>query len=155
MKRKGISPLIAAVLLIAFTMAVAAILTAWVTSFTQDTTGQVGNESERLVSCSFASIDIYDAVLSGSTLTVNVANTGTRDLNNVTLVLFHDDGSINETWAGPIASGDVVSVDGSGSIGSGAFNNVGTTSVGDLDRVRASSPECPEASVETSDFTQN
>ncbi len=33
-KRKGVSPLIAAVLLIAFTMAVAALLTAWVTQFT-------------------------------------------------------------------------------------------------------------------------
>ena len=34
-RRKGVSPLIAAVLLIAFTMAIAAILTAWVTSFTK------------------------------------------------------------------------------------------------------------------------
>jgi len=35
-KRKAVSPLIAAVLLIAFTMVIAAILTAWVTTFTQD-----------------------------------------------------------------------------------------------------------------------
>ena len=34
--RKAVSPLIAAVLLIAFTMAIAAILTAWVTTFTKD-----------------------------------------------------------------------------------------------------------------------
>lgn len=34
--RKGISPLIAAVLLIAFTMAVAAILTTWISNFTTD-----------------------------------------------------------------------------------------------------------------------
>ncbi len=34
-KRKGVSPLIAAVLLIAFTMAIAALLTAWVTQFTK------------------------------------------------------------------------------------------------------------------------
>jgi flagellin-like protein len=35
-RRKGVSPLIAAVLLIAFTMAIAAILTAWVTTVTRD-----------------------------------------------------------------------------------------------------------------------
>ncbi len=143
MKRKGISPLIAAVLLIAFTMAVAAILTAWVTSFTQDTTESVGNESERLVGCSFASLDIYDAVLSGSTLTVNVANTGTRDMDNASLVVFHEDGAINESWTNELASGDVVSKE---------MNNIGSD-VSGLDRVRAASTECPEVSVETSDFT--
>ncbi|MBW6462350.1 MAG: hypothetical protein K0B07_04860 [DPANN group archaeon] len=35
MERKGVSPLIAAVLLIAFTMALTALLTAWVTQFTK------------------------------------------------------------------------------------------------------------------------
>ena len=35
-QRKAVSPLIAAVLLIAFTMAIAAILTAWVTTFTKE-----------------------------------------------------------------------------------------------------------------------
>ena len=35
-RRKAVSPLIAAVLLIAFTMAIAAILTAWVTTFTKE-----------------------------------------------------------------------------------------------------------------------
>ncbi|MEA3230037.1 MAG: archaellin/type IV pilin N-terminal domain-containing protein, partial [archaeon] len=34
-RKKGISPLIAAVLLIAFTMAIAALLTTWVTQFTE------------------------------------------------------------------------------------------------------------------------
>ncbi len=42
-KRKAVSPLIAAVLLIAFTMAIAALLTAWVTQFTK----QQQDESEQ------------------------------------------------------------------------------------------------------------
>jgi len=55
MKRPGVSPLIAAVLLIAFTMAVAAILTAWISSFTQSQK-EKSAEFEQKVQCAFADI---------------------------------------------------------------------------------------------------
>ena len=58
-KRKGVSPLIAAVLLIAFTMAIAAILTAWIASFTQE---QRDNSKvfEKKISCAYSNIELDD-----------------------------------------------------------------------------------------------
>jgi len=58
-KRKGVSPLIAAVLLIAFTMAIAAILTAWIASFTQEQRDK-SQEFEKKISCAYSNIEIDD-----------------------------------------------------------------------------------------------
>lgn len=56
-KMKGLSPLVAAVLLIAFTMTVAALLTVWIKSFTyrQQT---IAEESERKIECSYVNLEI-------------------------------------------------------------------------------------------------
>lgn len=53
--RKGVSPLIAAVLLIAFTMAIAAILTAWIGSFTTEQEAKTA-EQEKIISCLYKNI---------------------------------------------------------------------------------------------------
>ena len=47
-KRKAVSPLIAAVLLIAFTMAIAALLTAWVTQFTKQQQDESAQYQEKI-----------------------------------------------------------------------------------------------------------
>lgn len=49
---KGISPLISAVLLIAFTVAVAGIVSIFFTSFTKSTTGSVSSQGGALIACS-------------------------------------------------------------------------------------------------------
>ncbi len=59
MKRRGVSPLIAAVLLIAFTMAVAAILTAWITQFTKSKQELAQTASEK-TECVYKGISIKD-----------------------------------------------------------------------------------------------
>ncbi len=56
-KRKGLSPLVAAVLLIAFTMTVAALLTVWIKGFT-DKQQTVAEESERKIECSYVNLEI-------------------------------------------------------------------------------------------------
>ena len=56
-KRKGVSPLIAAVLLIAFTMAVAAILTAWIAGFTQEHKER-SEEFDKKISCAYSNIEL-------------------------------------------------------------------------------------------------
>ncbi|MCK5698230.1 MAG: type IV pilin [Candidatus Aenigmarchaeota archaeon] len=56
-KRKGVSPLIAAVLLIAFTMAIAAILTAWIAGFTQDHK-EKSEAFDRQISCAYSNIEL-------------------------------------------------------------------------------------------------
>lgn len=88
MTRKGISPLIAAVLLIAFTLAVAALLTAWVTTFTQDTTGAIGDRSTEVIECSYAGLSVYSVSYDSANdwVNISIANTGTTGLGNVTVV---------------------------------------------------------------------
>ena len=54
---KAVSPLVAAVLLIAFTMTVGAILTAWITNFTGAQQEKV-EEGQRKIECSYAGIDV-------------------------------------------------------------------------------------------------
>jgi len=46
MKRKGISPLIASVLLIAFTLAIAGIMATWATSYVRGQTSQISSQTE-------------------------------------------------------------------------------------------------------------
>lgn len=145
MERKGISPLIAAVLLIAFTMAVAAILTAWVTSFTQRTTEDVGNSSEELVSCSFAGLSIYDAIYDGENVTVSLANTGTKDLTNVSVVVFLDGGESSQEWVDSLDSGNVKS----------ETLSTSAESASEVSRVRIASRECPEVTDETTTINED
>lgn len=58
MKRKGISPLIAAVLLIAFTMAVASLFAQWAPRLMNQATGDTSNRTAQLQDCSRYAIDI-------------------------------------------------------------------------------------------------
>jgi len=88
--RKGLSPLIAAVLLIAFTMAVAAILTAWVSTFTKGQT-EKAQVFEAQIDCAYANIDndpnfaAYDGA--DKIIRLYIRNTGPTaiELQNVTI----------------------------------------------------------------------
>ncbi len=73
---KGISPLIAGVLLIAFTLAVAAIIGGWLTSTVREETTQVGTGFALQVNCTKAALDIIDAVCVTNNITIGVSNTG-------------------------------------------------------------------------------
>ncbi len=140
--RKGVSPLIAAVLLIAFTMAVAAILTAWVTTFTQDTASQVGNESEQLISCSYAGVSVFDANWDGSNVDVTVANTGTVDLNNVSIYAFRDASIQGQAFITNLESG---------AIDSGTISSVSQIP----DRIRISTRDCPDTTAEENQISDS
>ncbi len=88
--RKGVSPLIASVLLVAFTMAVAAILVVWITGFTQQQTETVGARGEKQTSCSFSTINIDKDDVSASGTNLNVTLTyasGTEKLNITGFIL--------------------------------------------------------------------
>lgn len=79
MKRKGVSPLIAAVLLIAFTMAIAAILTAWITQFTTEQK-EKSEVFEEKIACAYANIkaDRDLTIFNGTHITSFIENTGTQ-----------------------------------------------------------------------------
>lgn len=80
---KGVSPLIASVLLIAFTMAIAAILTAWISSFTT-TQKEKAAASEEKIQCNYGflenDIDFAQYNQTNGTFTIRLKNTGTIDL---------------------------------------------------------------------------
>ena len=91
---KGISPLIAAVLLIAITVAIATLVTGWVSSLTRSTQVSVENKTTEAVDCASASITIDNVFVdtNGShpwrNVFIVVRNSGQIDdmqITNVTL----------------------------------------------------------------------
>ncbi|MCJ7478598.1 MAG: hypothetical protein MUP63_00275 [Candidatus Nanohaloarchaeota archaeon QJJ-7] len=133
--RKGVSPLIAAVLLIAFTMAVAAILTSWFTTFTEDQSQQLSNQSEQMIQCSYAGIDISNVAYdSENSLTeFSIDNTGTVDFNNISVVSFQGSQVQGRTYINSLSAGQTKS-----GIISGTEQKP--------DSLKASSKQCPEIS---------
>jgi flagellin-like protein len=75
--KKGISPLIATVMLVAFTLAAAAIISGWLTSTLKTSTEAVGGGIGTQMECSKASLDIADAICSDNgNVTIAVTNVG-------------------------------------------------------------------------------
>jgi len=84
---KGISPLIAAVLLIAFTVAVGGIVSIFFTGFTKQTTGGVSSQGQNLVTCSASNpvVDkVYYPLTAGAYVNITVSNSGSYNITNMT-----------------------------------------------------------------------
>ena len=64
---KGISPLIASVMLIAITVAIAALVMGWFSGLTKSTTTTVSNRTNEAVSCSSAQVTIEDVYITAGT----------------------------------------------------------------------------------------
>lgn len=77
---KGVSPLVASVLLIAFTVAVSMIVMGWFSTFVRGTTANISGATEEALGCNVAGINIEHIYVSGSTATIVVKNTGFVDL---------------------------------------------------------------------------
>jgi flagellin-like protein len=92
---KAISPLIASVLLIAFTVAVAGIVSGWLQGFTRSTTSTVTSQSNTELVCSYAGISLSTVKYSTTdyTLSGNVENTGQVGIGVITLQIFFANGS--------------------------------------------------------------
>ena len=105
--RKGISPLIASVLLVAFTMAVAAIVVTWITGFTQQQTTSIGVRGERQVLCSSSVlfIDRDDISASGTNFNVTVTYSGGTETLNITGFALRDSTGVTYTNTTPLGSG--------------------------------------------------
>lgn len=94
---KGISPLIATVLLIAFTVAVAGLLSTWLTGFTSQSTKQVSESSSTTLSCSYGGVSFGSLKFSSGTSTIagNIENTGTVSLGNISIQVIYANKSIS------------------------------------------------------------
>lgn len=83
--KKGISPIIATVLMIAFTVAVAGILSGWLTSFTTTSTQTVKSQSDMELTCSYGGISLKSLRYSSGYLSGDIDNTRTVSLGAITL----------------------------------------------------------------------
>jgi flagellin-like protein len=86
---KGISPLIAAVLLIAFTMTVAAILATWAQTFGQERLETAEQRGEAVIRCSALSMRVDSATYSGNSVQAVVWNTGDENMTNIEFVIYN------------------------------------------------------------------
>jgi flagellin-like protein len=104
--KKGVSPLIASVLLIAMTISAAYLIMNWVTALNQQTSEVVSNRSDTAVRCSSARITIDDVYLaSGDTETgsarIIVKNTGFDPLDVNSAQLYNRTGDNFSTGFSP------------------------------------------------------
>jgi len=87
-KSKGISPLIAAVLLIAFTMAVASLFAQWAPQLIQEAQGDTSNQSAEIQRCSGIIVEVTD----GSTSQATIQQTsGENPAGNVSVTWYTSD----------------------------------------------------------------
>lgn len=113
---KGLSPLIAEVLLIAFAIGVGAIIITWVTGFTKSSTKTVGQQSSSQIQCTYGSIKFLSSPpltynSTTSNLTGAVENNGNIVLGNLRLQILYDNGSLQQIPLSPseLSPGDIVS----------------------------------------------
>jgi flagellin-like protein len=97
---KGISPLIATVLLIAFTVAVAGIVSVWITTFTTTSTQSVSGHSETELVCVYAGVKLSDLKYCSSNGRMSgiVENTNLIDLGNITLQVIYQNASSQKIY---------------------------------------------------------
>lgn len=146
---KGISPLMAGVLMIAFTLAVAAIIGSWLTSISRTETAEVETGFRTTINCSKGVIDIVDVTCLASApneeLTVAINNVGDVDLDDFSL-----SGKINVGGLFANATSYNLTL-GRGQMGllKYTFNNL--TYNGTVKTVRVTAGNCPSVWAEISD----
>jgi flagellin-like protein len=131
---KGISPLIAAVLLIAFTITIAILIVSWGSSFVTQTTSGIGNKSTELIDCSGAAIEIDSVYVASNATTIIIRNVGIKAVSVTSVAVMNTTGGIatvstgnNITTVTGMARGAIGSVTvGDGRLGSScaAFSKV-------------------------------
>src|SRR3989338_10875287 len=83
MRKQGISPLIATVLLIGFTIALAVIVTNWGLNYVKGTTDKTSQQTEHALGCiNDLDFDIKDVLCEENQIIID--NKGTTDLKEVT-----------------------------------------------------------------------
>lgn len=92
--RKGISPLIAAVLLIAFTMAIAGIMASWATTFSSGRLSSAQSQAECV-----GALDIGSLRFENTTINLRIRNTNEQlNLTGMRAVVEYDDPSKNAEY---------------------------------------------------------
>ena len=99
--RKGISPLIAAVLLLAFTMAVASLFAQWAPDLMQQVMGDTDEDAAEVQECSRLIAEISDfneAETAGDEEAILRQVDGSEPLGNVSVTWFYDDADPEQSF---------------------------------------------------------
>lgn len=82
---KGISPIVAVVLLIAFTIVVGGILLLWSRGFVEQPLVETGEKAREEVECAYGFLDLYALKYCNGILEGSIFNRGTIKLKNITM----------------------------------------------------------------------
>jgi flagellin-like protein len=97
---KGISPLIAAVMLMAFTVAIATLIMGWYSSTARSTTSSITNHTTAAVGCADARLSIQEVFIKANEsayVTVVIQNTGFGPINIEDVQIFNRTGHNTST----------------------------------------------------------
>jgi flagellin-like protein len=96
--KKGISPIIASVLLIALVIATAGIYSGWFTNFIKTITSMIKETEEKRITCTYGGISLSHLEFNTSyhNLTGEIDNTDIIVLGNIDLEIFYDNSTKEE-----------------------------------------------------------
>jgi len=112
---KGISPLVATVLLIAFTIGIGGIISVWISGFTQTSSQIVSKEGQAQLLCSNGAIDVRNLKYCNNNISGIIRNSGRVAIGNITLQTVFTNASLithalNDTGTGGSASGNFLAL---------------------------------------------
>lgn len=110
---KGISSLIASVLLIAFTVSVSMIILGWFSSFAKSTTTNISSSATEAIGCNNAGVAIERIYVTGTNASIIVKNTGYRDLT-ISGMIVNTSGSSCSGSPTTLTKGNITSLELSG-----------------------------------------
>jgi flagellin-like protein len=147
---KGISPLIAAVLLIAFTLAIAGIMATWATTFTQEKSTALTSEAECI-----GALDVTDLIYDNDTKTVTltIRNINKKlNLTNIKIAMLYSNVSLNYEYVLTHANVTVNPATANTSLGptQRAWVSIVTTGITKPKSVEVTAENCPTYPVEVS-----
>lgn len=138
--KKGISPLIAAVLLIAFVMALAGIISGWIIPFSKEQSKGAVTRGEEEITCGYSGLEIKNAEYNstGGEISLEVENTGSEPLSDFVIRALYKNDSVSEYNSTPanitMEKGDLK-----------IFRNLGQIA-SNLERIDFYSEDCPTKS---------
>lgn len=144
-RKKGVSPLIASVLLIAFTLAIGAFMSTWLHDITKKQTDEASSNAKP--ECQYATLNFKNVTFNASgngKLSINLENTGFRGVSVTGIRIIYDDDKITKAQFNTtfIGAGDAIIMSISNSTDNGSIR-------ADLSRVRLLT-ECPNNNIEYS-----
>ena len=92
---KSLSPLISAVLLIAFAVSISVIIKTWFENISRESAESIGSQTEKRLLCSRGSISLLEVKFCNSYLSGKIENSGEISLGNISLLLIYSSGSEN------------------------------------------------------------